>query len=298
MLIKPQIVTNEVLEGAFDDHSLEEAFEFVSRKKTRGIDGTTVEKFTEKKQENFEIIKKKCRNGTYRFSPYLQKLQLKGRGASPRVISIATLRDRIVLHVVKDLLQKAFPESVNRLLPNNYIKKINDFFVLHGSDETLCYYKTDIRRFYDSIEHEHLLSKIRPNVESSFFLRLVYNALKNPTTSFGSKRTELKNNNSIGVPQGLSISNILADIYMRDFDESLSGLAAQYYRFVDDIILFNLGPTKACLRLKVKSCAGELGLTLHGKRRFVNKRIGPSNILDTGLIYLRLQFVSLARLIL
>jgi retron-type reverse transcriptase len=208
----PIPITDELLAVAFDLPKLQEAFDYVSLKKTRGIDGTTVEKFTEKKLENFNLIKEKCLKGTYKFSPYLQKLQMKGKGKAPRVISIATIRDRIVLHVIKNLLQQAFPESVNRKLPNNYVKSINDFFALNGDEKTLCYYKTDIVGFYDSIPHDKLLVCVGDRVVSGAFLRILGVSIRNPTTSFGSKRTERKLLNKIGVPQGLSISNILADI--------------------------------------------------------------------------------------
>jgi retron-type reverse transcriptase len=259
----PTPITDGILAVAFDLPKLQEAFDYVSLKKTRGIDGTTVEKFTENKHENFSLIKEKCLKGTYKFSPYLQKLQTKGKGKSPRVISIATIRDRIVLHVIKNLLQQAYPESVNRKLPNNYVKSINDFFALHDSERTLCYYKTDIVGFYDSIPHDRLLSFVGKRVASGLFLRVLENSIKNPTTSFGSKRSERKNLNKIGVPQGLSISNILADIYMRGFDGELSTLAAGYYRFVDDIILFNLGEDKTCLRGVIEEKASDIDLKLH-----------------------------------
>jgi hypothetical protein len=100
-------------------------------------------------------------------------------------------------------------------------------------------------------------------VESGVFLRILENSIKNPTTSFGSKRTERKILNTIGVPQGLSISNILADIYMQGFDSELSVLAAGYYRFVDDIILFNLGDDKTCLREVIEGKANDIELKLH-----------------------------------
>jgi retron-type reverse transcriptase len=265
-VMTPIPINDELLAVAFDLPKLQEAFDYVSLKKTRGIDGTTVEKFTENKLENFNLIKEKCLKGTYKFSPYLQKLQMKGKGKAPRVISIATIRDRIVLHVIKSLLQQAFPESVNRKLPNNYVKSINDFFALNGAENTLCYYKTDIVGFYDSIPHSRLLSFVGERVESGVFLRVLENSIKNPTTNFGSKRTERKILNKIGVPQGLSISNILADIYMRGFDGELSTLAAGYYRFVDDIILFNLGEDKICLRGVIEEKACNIDLKLHAAK--------------------------------
>ncbi len=256
-------ITDEQLALAFDFERIQEAFDYVSLKKTRGIDGTTIEKFTANKDENFKIIRQKCIEGTYNFAPYLQKLQTKGKGKAPRVISIATIRDRIVLHIIKALLQKAFPECVNRKLPNNYVKEINEFFSKHGDDESLCYYKTDIKGFYDTIPHNDLITTVASRAESPHFLRLLEKSIKNPTVSFGSQRAKKEDHNKKGVPQGLSISNILADIYLKDFDITLAGLASEYYRFVDDIIIFNFGPEKSCLRSNIQDQIKSIGLELN-----------------------------------
>jgi hypothetical protein len=59
MEFMPQPITDELLAVAFDPQKLQEALDFVSQKKTRGIDGTTVDKFLENKQENFDLIKEK-----------------------------------------------------------------------------------------------------------------------------------------------------------------------------------------------------------------------------------------------
>jgi retron-type reverse transcriptase len=261
----PQI-SDESLSAAFDYLKLQEAFDYISRKKTRGIDGTTVDKFAENKQEQFDIIRNKCLKGTYKFSPYLQKLRSKGKGKAPRVISIATIRDRVVLHIIKNLLQNTFPDSVTRKLPNNYVKEISEFFASHGTDCTLCYYKSDIVKFYDSIPHKGLLDKLSERIKTTILLRLICNAIKNPTTNYGATRSGKNNKNEIGVPQGLSISNILADIYMDEFDKKLAEISLKYFRFVDDIILFNVGENKLCLRGAIEENINQLNLKLHDKK--------------------------------
>lgn len=256
-------ITDAQFTSAFDPEKIQEAFDHISRKRTRGIDGTSIEIFTAKKNENFNIVRHKCINGTYRFAPYLQKLQTKGKGKAPRVISIATIRDKIVLHIIKVLLQKAFPECVNRKLPNNYVKEINDFFAKHGGESSLCYLKTDIKGFYDTIPHNTLLEKVAARTESSNFVRLLQKSIKNQTVSSGSQKARKDGHNNKGVPQGLSISNILADIYLQNFDITLAGMASKYCRFVDDILIFNFGPEKSCLREFLQEEVKKIGLELN-----------------------------------
>ncbi|WP_252365660.1 reverse transcriptase domain-containing protein, partial [Acinetobacter pittii] len=66
---------------------------------------------------------------------------------------------------------------------------------------------------------------------SNTFIRLINQSL-NPKN--------LKDINSIeGVPQGLSISNTLAHIYLIDIDKHfISQKHLSYFRFVDDILIF------------------------------------------------------------
>lgn len=101
--------------------------EKISKKATRGIDRIGIKGFNSIKTRELKIIYKKCNNGTYRFSPYVEKLKSKGRDKKPRLISVSTIRDRIVLSQLKEILHEIFPECVYRKLPNNYIKEIKLF---------------------------------------------------------------------------------------------------------------------------------------------------------------------------
>jgi hypothetical protein len=46
--------------------------------------------------DTFETVSKKCHNGSFRFSPYREKLVSKGRHKLARVISIPSARDKVV----------------------------------------------------------------------------------------------------------------------------------------------------------------------------------------------------------
>ena len=81
-----------------------------------------------------------------------------------------------------------------------------------------------------------------------------------------------KYQNKLGVPQGLAISNILAQLYLAELDETLNEKNILYLRYVDDIMILmssnriNLYNTSLSLELnKVKlnlntdkSLSGEL----------------------------------------
>ena len=128
----------------------------ISKKATRGIDKIGVKVFNKNKLSHLKVIYTKVNNGSYKFSPYVEKLQNKGRNKSPRVISISTIWDRIVLHILKEILHEIYQECVHRKLPNNYIKEIKEFYGGYCPSH-ICYIKADIESFYDNIDHDILI---------------------------------------------------------------------------------------------------------------------------------------------
>jgi len=210
----------------------------ISKKATRGIDKIGVKTFNKNKITHLKIIYKKCNNGSLKFSPYVEKLQSKGRNKKPRAISVATIRDRTVLFLLKELLHEIYPDCVHRILPNNYIREIKEFYEGNGSKH-VCYLKTDIKSFYDNIDHEILLKILRKRIKSKLILALLKRAIKTPTVPSNYKKINKDEyKREFGVPQGLSISNILANIYLEGIDEKLGRLGLKYFRYVDDILHF------------------------------------------------------------
>lgn len=200
-----------------------------------GIDRLASAAFELHKEAHFDVILRKCPERTYRFSPYVEVLKSKGRNSLPRVISIPTIRDRIVLFLLKELLHESFDDCVNRTLPNTRVKAITDFFQQKDASKLSCV-KLDIKSFYDSIDHDVLLHILQERIDSKTVLKLIRSAIESPTVPTGYRKAPSgRRRNSKGVPQGLAISNILADIYLHGFDNKAKKEAMLFHRYVDDV---------------------------------------------------------------
>lgn len=115
----------EAFTFAFSKEYLTYAYETsVGLKKVRGVDGVTLRIFEEKKEKEFDLISKKVRNGTYKFTPYLEVLKSKGRGKPPRILSTPTIRDKLTLFCLKDFLQYLYNNEIPRLHPNEHISRL------------------------------------------------------------------------------------------------------------------------------------------------------------------------------
>lgn len=77
-----------------------------------GIDGTSKEKFDEILDDELNIIERKIENNSYDFSFYKQKLIAKSINKT-REISIPTLRDKLVLKYLYNILFETFSSELN-----------------------------------------------------------------------------------------------------------------------------------------------------------------------------------------
>ncbi len=220
----------EAFDFAFSKEYLTYAYDLsVGLKRVRGVDGVTLRIFEENKEKEIKNISEKVRNGTYRFTPYLEVLKPKGRGKSPRILSTPTVRDKLTLFCLKDFLQYLYDNEIPRFHPNEHISRLCN--ILKKNSRVKYYYRGDLKDFYPSIPREKLIQKLKEKSNYEPFIKLISSSLKTPTKPISAKGPEQS-----GVPQGLSISNILADIYLLDLDIGLKKSGAFCGRFVDDIV--------------------------------------------------------------
>ncbi|MCU2470745.1 reverse transcriptase/maturase family protein [Enterobacter hormaechei subsp. steigerwaltii] len=197
-----------------------------------GIDNMSHEVFWRFHDHEIETIRRKCLAGTYRFNKYKLKLISKGKGKAPREISIPTIRDRIALRAICDFLQEVYAFDLNFELPQNMVVKVNNIILSKQYD---YFMKFDVANFYPSIRHNKLISRLRAKIRDENILSLIGKAISSPTVS---KPNASDKANECGVPQGLSISNILAAIYLMNIDKHFASRDdVSYFRYVDDLMI-------------------------------------------------------------
>ena len=68
--------------------------------KALGTDGISSEQFSGVLDSEIDLIQRKVKDMTYRFSRFNEKLILKDKFSPPRAVYIPTVRDRLVLHAL------------------------------------------------------------------------------------------------------------------------------------------------------------------------------------------------------
>lgn len=255
---------SQLFSALFSTAALTETFEIEFAASTsKGTDRLNGFQFALRAGHELAVASGKCMSGQYRFAPYLENLKTKGRNKPPRLISIPTVRDRVVLHQLNRFLAANYPDRVPKNVASTYVRAIALDLQLRSSDDTwVC--GTDIKTFYDSIQQDRLLRFLRLKIQSQEALRLIERALVTPTVPKNTRRAQHKDFKQVkGVPQGLALSNILAAIYMQEVDEAMRHQDVAYYRYVDDVLMYGSNEAVQRAYRSLCACLTSRGLSLH-----------------------------------
>lgn len=83
-------------------------YEKISKRPSVGLDKVTNEKFGEKLDEEIDIILRKVNDGSYSFTRYRMLLFLKGPAKAPRQVCVPTVRDKLTLSTLNELLSLVY----------------------------------------------------------------------------------------------------------------------------------------------------------------------------------------------
>ena len=219
--------------------TLQEAYRMAkSNKGAPGIDGVTFEVIEESGVESFlKQIQDELAHNTYRPMPVRKKEIPKDGGTKVRVLSIPTIRDRVVQGALKHILEPIF-EADFQSGSYGYRPKRSAHEAVDRVDQAIVQGLTriidlDLRAYFDNVQHSLLLTKVARRVQDAAVMGLL--------------RMILKSTGAKGVPQGGVISPMLSNLYLTEVDQMLEKAIAttrrgqypniQYARFADDLVV-------------------------------------------------------------
>ncbi|WP_249026402.1 reverse transcriptase domain-containing protein, partial [Thomasclavelia cocleata] len=91
----------------------------------------------------------------------------------------------------------------------------------------------DIEKFFDTVNHDKLISILREKVNDATTLHLIRAYLRAGVLENGLIKSTI-----IGTPQGGPVSVILSNIYLDKFDKELETRNLRFVRYADDCIIF------------------------------------------------------------
>jgi RNA-directed DNA polymerase len=199
----------------------------IARSRATGKDGTKIGRFEDILLAESELIEKRVLSKSYRFTTYKERLILRGADRAPRQISIPTVRDRLTLRALCQILHSFVPPT-RGTSPHALVKNVVSA-IKNADQSSKVFLRIDVRDFFPSVTHPILARELRSFGLSEEVRELCMAAVKTATGNPNSS-------NDRGVPQGLSVSGALAALYMLKFDDRQAADGRLYFRYVDDIL--------------------------------------------------------------
>lgn len=186
---------------------------------------------------NLETLKNNILSYSYSFDDINLKTIVNYKNKK-RLIAKLSLKDKFIMRCLSQILDKyigktfcnnSFAYQINKGTIDA-LKKIKEYVEL-GYNYVL---KVDIDNYFDNINHEILISKLRNYKIDSYILDLIIKSLKCEVV-----HENLKYTKNIGILQGSPLSSILSNIYLDDLDNRMFSNNIKYIRYCDDIFIFS-----------------------------------------------------------
>lgn len=246
--------------------------ESISTGRATGRDGLSPAAFGGDVRHNIIRLNQRIRSNSHHFSAYKQVLKSKGAKSAPRVVSIPTVRDRILLRAMAKFLNEIEPTCSIELAQTKVARVIEQL----QTGNFTHYIKLDVVNFYPSISHKWIREALNRSIRRVEVVDLFMRAIETPTLSHQEKHAG--QSMSVGVPQGLAISNGLAELAIQHVDQTVRlRTDVAYFRFVDDVLVLTNGDQTTDIWSEI-----EHGLTLAGLK--AHDPFSSSSKSETGLI--------------
>ena len=229
-------------------------------------------------EEELLRLRKELLAGTYRVGQYKEFTIYERK---PRKISAAPYRDRVVHHAlcnaIEPIFERSFIHDSYACRPGKGTHKAVDRFTEYARRFRYVL-KTDIRKYFPSIDHEILFAKLERKIKCPDTLRLIgmiidgSNRQEEVNTYFPGDDLLTPFQRKRGIPIGNLTSQFFANVYLNDLDhfaKEVLGCRA-YIRYVDDITVFDNDKGRLwdiCQSLSDYLCRDRL--SLHSDKTFV-----------------------------
>ncbi len=211
-----------------------------------------------------------------------------------RTISVAAFRDRVVHHALVNLLEPlyercfCFDSYATRKGKGVHaaVRRAQSFLVQNN-----WFLKSDVEKYFDSIDHNLLLQLLSRKIKDKPFLALCETVIR------------ANNDTGKGLPIGNRTSQFFANVYLTPLDYFVQQTLkpSGYVRYMDDFVLFS---NDKHLLKKMKShteafLRDRLQLSLKPSATFFNQRMNGLSFLGTRIFpaLIRLRKQNLRRIV-
>lgn len=232
------MVTNmELIEKIVDKDNIQEAIDkVVANNGAAGIDGRTVKTLQSYVNVHGKEIVNAILNKCYKPQP-VKRVYIPKPDGGKRPLGIPTVKDRVIQQAIAQVITPIFDEVFSEfsygfregrsqhMAINQSLEYLND-----GYDWCI---DMDIEKYFDTVNHDKLVSILREKIKDSTTIHLIRKFLQSGIMVGG-----MISKSGDGVPQGGPLSPVLSNIYLDKLDKELESRGLRFVRYADDTNIF------------------------------------------------------------
>ena len=226
-----------VIEEIVSVENINEAIKKVkSNKGVAGVDKMTVYEIEEYFSKYREEIVQSILEKKYKPQP-VKRVYIPKRDGKKRPLGIPTVVDRVIQQAIAQVITRIYdshfsensygfrPRRSAHMAINKTLEYLND-----GNEWCI---DIDIEKYFDTVNHDKLISILRERINDSVTLHLIRKFLQ-----AGIMEEGLVSPSILGVPQGGPLSPILSNIYLDKLDKELEERGLSFARYADDCNIY------------------------------------------------------------
>ena len=203
-----------------------------ANKGAAGIDGLGIDETAERLVWEWPVIREQLLQGTYRPQPVRRVLIPKPDGGQ-RELGIQTVVDRLIqqalLQVLQPLLDPTFSQHSYGFRPGRSAHQAVQAAQAYVQSGRRVVVDVDLEKFFDRVNHDILIDRLRKRVADAGVIRLVRAYLTSGIMDGGVPMAR-----SEGTPQGGPLSPLLANALLDEVDKELERRGHCFVRYADD----------------------------------------------------------------
>ena len=227
-----------ILEEICEIRNLQESFKSVKRNKgAPGIDGLTISKFEANLEQELVQLRQEVLNWTYKPTPVKRVEIPKPSGKGVRHLGIPIIKDRVLHMAIKRILEPLIDPTFS-INSYGFRKGKSQRQAVEAAQKIVQSGKEfvvdiDLSKFFDRINHDRLIFRLRQHIKDKRVLRLIGMIL----------RSGIMTNSGVTMPkegsvQGSPLSPLLSNVVLDELDKELERREIEFCRFADDCNAF------------------------------------------------------------
>ena len=271
---EPEGAGRSLLEQAFARENMQRAWKRVKANKgAAGIDGLDIAQTAEHLQWAWPDLRQQLLEGHYRPQP-VRRVGIPKPDGSERKLGIPTVTDRLVqqalLQVLQPLIDPTFSEHSHGFRPGRRAQDAVLAAQRYAQQGCHTVVDVDLSTFFDRVNHDILIDRLRKRVNDAGVIRLVRAYLNAGIMDNGVVIRRVD-----GTPQGGPLSPLLANVLLDEVDQALERRGHRFARYADDCNVY-VRSQKAGERVMalLRRCYDKLRLRVNESKSAVTRVFG------------------------